>query len=437
MRRSHTWRKRITGPVSDVGQVVLVVEDDPEIRYLLSVVLGADDRTIVEAATGAQAEDLLSTRSFDLIVLDLILPDADGRALLRRIRERPNTARTPVSVVSARGGLDIRQECYALGADLFTGKPFDPMAFTADVEALLERTDSGEDALIADTVSGLLNRAGIVAAFDQVGEGAPLALVQLDGLLSVSERWGWESAEQALERVGRAMRSAVGEDVSIGRLGGGEFLLLASGDGIEGLVEQAERALDAIRTVELSDPQGEQFRLTASIAVVDAVLDEGGLEQALCDARRRLCRAQGAGRNRVVAHDDRSDVGNVRVLVAEDDEISATILLHRLRKEGLDVTHYDNGREAYEAALEDTPDLVILDVKMPGMGGFEVLDRLRRVPSFSAVPIIMLTSMGGEADVVRGFKLGADDYVLKPFSPVELSARVWRLLRRGRSEGAL
>jgi DNA-binding response OmpR family regulator len=77
--------------------------------------------------------------------------------------------------------------------------------------------------------------------------------------------------------------------------------------------------------------------------------------------------------------------------------------------------------------------MVILDVKMPGMDGFEVLERLRRTPAFSAVPIIMLTSMGSEADVVRGFQLGADDYVLKPFSPVELSARVWRLLRRGRS----
>ena len=82
------------------------------------------------------------------------------------------------------------------------------------------------------------------------------------------------------------------------------------------------------------------------------------------------------------------------------------------------------------------PDLVILDVKMPGLDGFEVLERLRGDARFAKTPILMLTSMGQEADVVRGFGLGADDYVLKPFSPVELAARVRRLLKRGRSPNA-
>ena len=80
---------------------------------------------------------------------------------------------------------------------------------------------------------------------------------------------------------------------------------------------------------------------------------------------------------------------------------------------------------------------MILDVKMPGLDGFEVLERLRKSPRYANIPIIMLTSMGQEADVVRGFRLGADDYILKPFSPTELSARVRRLLRRGRSPSAV
>lgn len=423
--------------MSDAEQLLLLVEDDPEIRYLLTVVLEREGRTILEVATGAEAEGILSTRPVDLVVLDLILPDADGRSVLTHLRARPKTARTPVAILSARGGLEIRQECYALGADLFAGKPFEPDAFSADIEALLERTVPAVDAPLTDPVSGLLNRAGVGAVVEALDEASSLALIQLDGLLSVSERWGWAVAEKALEAVAASLRNAIGEGVSIGRLGGGEFVLVGSGEGTDHIVQRAERALDAVRTLELSDPTGEPFRLTASIAVVEMDRGKSDLEQLLSDARRRLFRAAGSGRNRVVAEDDRSDAGEVRILVAEDDEISATILLHRLEKEGLDVTHFMNGRQAYEAALEETPDLVILDVKMPGMGGFEVLDRLRRSPSFSAVPIIMLTSMGGEADVVRGFKLGADDYILKPFSPVELSARVWRLLRRGRSEGAL
>jgi DNA-binding response OmpR family regulator len=111
-------------------------------------------------------------------------------------------------------------------------------------------------------------------------------------------------------------------------------------------------------------------------------------------------------------------------------------LVHKLKKEGLDVTRFDNGQDAYQAALAETPDLVILDVKMPGLDGFEVLERLRGDARFAKTPILMLTSMGQEADVVRGFGLGADDYILKPFSPVELAARVRRLLMRGRSRNA-
>jgi two-component system phosphate regulon response regulator PhoB len=109
--------------------------------------------------------------------------------------------------------------------------------------------------------------------------------------------------------------------------------------------------------------------------------------------------------------------------------------MHRLEKEAFEVLRFDNGNDAYRGALKRTPALVILDVKMPGMDGFEVLERLRKTPSYAAVPIMMLTGMGSEADVVRGFELGADDYLLKPFSPTELLARIRRLVRRGRSLG--
>jgi len=130
----------------------------------------------------------------------------------------------------------------------------------------------------------------------------------------------------------------------------------------------------------------------------------------------------------VVAEDADAERGSVRVLVADDDEWSACIVKHRLEMEGFEVVCYADGQDAYEAALADTPDLVILDVKMPSLGGFEVLELLRRDPRHATTPIIMLTAMVREADVVRGFRLGADAYVRKPFSPEELCARVRRLI---------
>jgi len=118
------------------------------------------------------------------------------------------------------------------------------------------------------------------------------------------------------------------------------------------------------------------------------------------------------------------------ILVAEDDLLSAAVLLDRLEREGFRVLHFPDGVQALEGALAESVDLAVLDVKMPGMDGFELLENLRKVPRYHDLPIMMLTSMGSKEDIARGFDLGADDYMLKPFSPVEVLARIRRLLDR-------
>lgn len=414
---------------------LLVVEDDPEIQYLLSVVLDEPDREVLAVSTGREAEEALATREVDLVVLDLILPDIDGRTLVTSMRRRAETAAVPIVVISARGGSEIRQECYDLGADSYAEKPFDPDDLAADVTARLERSAGRQRRSIEDSVTGLLNQAGLSDAAGDTSAPYALSLLHLDGFSALAERWGWTEAQAVLRRVGEVVATGTEGAAYAGRIGGGEFGVLVTTGDLAAASDLSERLLDAIRGLTLAGPGGEPVRLTASAGVVR--MEPGApVGEALEAARRRLFQARDAGGDRVATEESAAGT-TPRLLVAEDDEISATLLLHRLRKEGLEVARHDNGRAAYEAALEETPNLVILDVKMPGMDGFEVLERLRTLPAYHRVPIILLTSMGSEADVVRGFQLGADDYVLKPFSPVELSARVWRLLRRGRSPKAL
>lgn len=115
------------------------------------------------------------------------------------------------------------------------------------------------------------------------------------------------------------------------------------------------------------------------------------------------------------------------ILVVDDEPRIAEAVSMNLELEGCQVSSASDGQEALRKITEELPDLVILDVMMPDMDGFEVLKRIREV---SNVPVIMLTVKGNEADKVRGLDLGADDYVTKPFSPRELVSRVKAALRR-------
>ncbi|NNF14669.1 MAG: response regulator, partial [Gemmatimonadetes bacterium] len=340
---------------------ILVIEDDPEIQYLLSVVLAAADREIVAVGDGEAAQHALAEGFFDLVLLDLILPDLDGRTLLTRIREDPATATTPVVVISARSDADIREDCYGLGADAYIEKPFDPEGVEHEVSLRLAKSAGRGRGGLSDPLTGLLNRAGLAARCSEATKDYGLALVQVDGFGALSEVWGWGAAEGVVRQVGDAIRSAVADDAVVGRLGGAEFAVYTPDPTEDDSTAVAERILERVRTSELVGPDGEPVNPTASIGVVEVASDTA-LDEAVLRARQRLFRAREAGRNQVVDSDVRSEATTARVLVAEDDEISATILLHRLEKEGLDVVRYANGREAYEAALEEVPDLVILDI---------------------------------------------------------------------------
>jgi len=118
-----------------------------------------------------------------------------------------------------------------------------------------------------------------------------------------------------------------------------------------------------------------------------------------------------------------------RVLVVDDDPNVADVVTRYLDREGFVVEAVGDGHAAVDRALQSLPDLVVLDLMLPGIDGLEVC---RRIRALAPVPVVMLTARGDEADRVAGLELGADDYLAKPFSPRELVARVKAVLRRAR-----
>jgi DNA-binding response OmpR family regulator len=116
-----------------------------------------------------------------------------------------------------------------------------------------------------------------------------------------------------------------------------------------------------------------------------------------------------------------------RVLVVDDDPALSEVVGRYLRRDGFEVDYAADGTAGLAKALDTLPDLIVLDLMLPGLDGLEVCRRLRRV---APIPVVMLTALGEENDRIAGLEIGADDYVTKPFSPRELSARVKAVLRR-------
>jgi DNA-binding response OmpR family regulator len=124
------------------------------------------------------------------------------------------------------------------------------------------------------------------------------------------------------------------------------------------------------------------------------------------------------------------DAAEQKVLVADDDRDVLNLVRFRLERDGLRVLTASDGAEALELARSERPQVCVLDVMMPKLGGLELVKRLREDPATQGVRIILLTARSADGQVDEGFELGADDYVTKPFSPQELRQRVRAQLQR-------
>ncbi len=124
-------------------------------------------------------------------------------------------------------------------------------------------------------------------------------------------------------------------------------------------------------------------------------------------------------------------MANELILVVDDEEDILELVSYNLSRHGYKVDTLTTGEEALEIARKDPPDLIVLDLMLPGVDGLDVCRVLKNDKKTAHIPIVMLTAKGEEADVVTGLELGADDYITKPFSPRVLLARVRAVLRRG------
>ncbi len=421
-------------PAARQSNPILVVADDPITRRVIEKGLSGSGYTVRVAGGATAAAEAIATEVPSLIVLDLVLPDADGRYLLGLWRSSPATANVPVIVLTVTGTPEIRNQCLALGASDFIEKPFDITTFAGVVAEVLEAPLRDVSAA-ADPLTAVASRAALCHAYERAFSRLPadgimsLALIDIDRFRAVNETCGQDTGDGVLRGVADLLRTSTASEQVVGRWQGDQFMALLPGVEEKAATDWLERLLEALRQHAFTSSQGGLFYVTFSGGVVELTADTA-MDDAVSSALGRLYLAKEAGRARVVNGDSDVERPETTVLLADDDPMVAAVVRGALEGQGLEVQHCVDGALALDAARQKRVGLFLLDVNMPEMDGFELLARLRALPEYAKVPIAMLTGLGDEDSLGRALALGADDYLVKPISTSELVAHVHRLLSR-------
>jgi diguanylate cyclase (GGDEF)-like protein len=417
----------------DECHTVLIIEDDKLSARIMSEVLQASDRAILVAGNAREAYEILATQSVSVILLDLVLPDADGRDILVNLRKNERTAWLPVIVLTAKDDALTQSECYALGADGFLIKPVDWEVLRSTVWGTLQRARQMQREAQVDPLTMLPNRAAFWDAFErslaQRGN-APLsiAILDLDRFKSINDTYGHATGDEVLRIVARVVSNALRGSDFISRWGGEEFCIFLPDTSLENATRVLTRALQRLRQTSITAPDGTSFGVTFSAGLATVSAGVGGGD-ALAQADRLLYVAKKSGRNRVCSPED-AQPPRPRIMLADDDVAVCNVVAKMLNDEGFEVDKFSDGASALAAASRGDFSMAVVDVTMPVMDGFELVGHLRALPQFTQLPIVMLTGAGTEADIVRGFELGVSDYIVKPFNRAEFVARIWRLVKR-------
>ncbi len=451
------------------GGRVLVVDDQEANRELVEEILGSAGYEVELAVDGQDALDRIEVALPECIVLDVMMPRLDGFEVCRRLRAAPRTRFVPIVILTALSDTRDKVRGLELGADDFLNKPVRREELLARVRSLVrirrlrEELDTS-DALIYTMVRALESKDPRSAGHSERVAAMAMSTAAAMGL-----------SPREFEAVGRG---ALLHD--IGRLGVPEDVLAAphpfTGENLAAYrrhPEIGERILRPLRSLggvvdvvrhhhERLDGSGypdglsgDAFTVPAQLVALANLYDEIAHGAGGAAAAGQALRAEAAagrfrgdlveaflrtgpaafGRSGTALSDPWADLAPAhaseggRILVCDDTAANREVLQAMLEEAGFEVIAEANGGAAVHAVEEHRPDLVILDIRMPGLDGFEVCEWIKRSPETEFLPVVLVTAFGEPADRARSARVGADDFLTLPVNRLELVARVRSLLR--------
>lgn len=415
---------------------ILIVGGDLSLEQLLRDRFETPERTLRRAESVAEAWDVLRHEVVPCILLHLVLKDADGRTVLRQLREEARTAATPVLVIGVAGQAAPVDDGL-IDPDTYVAAPVDIDDLERRLTSWLKRRNPQAVDARRDPASGMLNRAAFkedfIASRDKCfAEGIDISVA----LLAVRKAGASPDAEAPLtdnawERIGSILSRGIRATDILARWSRNEVAVLFPGEQVSGAEMAVQKACHALTDADI-DAEGRVLKLDARAGVA-AVEENDGPQAALNNADRVLWQAVG-GAARPLPATGATVARSRRVLIATDRDLTARVLIPLLAKEGVAAEHIKDFQQAADLPDPQSYGLLIFDDVINGRPTIELLAAARNGDGRLPEPLILLVARDAdEALVAQAVESGVSACVRKPLSPLDLMAGVRKLLFDARS----
>ncbi len=410
---------------------ILIIDDDDLTTELVKTVLAPEGYRVIVAESSHKAHLKLAENRIDMVIMDIVLPDADGRSLMEDLKSQKDTLGIPVLVLSEETNPSVQKECLEIGAREFIVKPFEINRLVESVQEHFPAERETNEHLFSGTISknGMIKKFKIEKTRASKNSYYSLAIIKIDNFQSIKYEYGQKVANQILNQYAEWIDQRINIKKYICQWYTDEFVLFLPQCKEEGVGQKIKGLLDFIKD---HQSKFEDVKLENTFSAGCRQFDyDSYIEDAYVSVVNIVNEAEKHGGSQILCSHKCGPLPIHQVLLAEEDQIVSSLIIHRLERENYKVEHIKSGPEVLEK-LRANPSfsIVILDVKLPEMGGFEIIEKIRNDPRTKNIPVIILTAMGKEHDVIHGLEIGANDYMLKPFSPRELLARVQRFVRQ-------
>ncbi|MGE7608192.1 GGDEF domain-containing response regulator [Peribacillus frigoritolerans] len=424
--------------------LIQIIDDDISMLILLKDLLEDKGWMVITNADPVKATNQYFEMQPDCLILDIQLPAKDGFQILQEIHLHNEKYFIPKIMISIQNDKQSRIKAFKMGADDFIGKPIDIEEFIVKMERHLQRKKIFYQSVLIDELTQVYNRRFLEDTlpryfndYKRSGVHFSISIIDLDHFKRVNDQYGHSVGDLVLVEFAQFIKSNIRSSDLISRYGGEEFVIIfpdTSNDEAKHKLAELINDFSAKKFIQ----NDHTFSVTFSAGVFTVDNENVTPKEALEEADTSLYEAKRSGRGRVEGMQKAgTNKKSLNVSVIDDDIIIRTILTKALHS--LQIPHFDLNIDVYEdgpsflksnRAKEDVGHFLILDGVMPTMDGIEVLQKVKQSSNAEVFTVLMLTGRKSTDDIANALKLGADDYVTKPFSIRELQARIERLLTK-------